>query len=381
LQQQVVQAVQATRVRRLRIHRATQATTIVAGVALVAATLSFAVHKDITLVLGADAHAISTTSSSVAELMETTGVPLSVGLQVEPPPATSLADGMTVTVSPPPGLPADALSGTVTSEGVGVWVVERTSSEPNGKAAPVLDVASASAVGVGHDPVVAVQAVVFGKVHDVLTNADSTGSLLSAMGIQPGASDRVAPSPDTPLHDGDSVRIDRIETEVRRVTTPIAFDVTTTYREDMVPGVVRVVSDGTDGLREQRVRVTYVNGVETARNVVSSEIVRPAVDEVRESGPYSMYDGTLTEPGTGATTQTGNATWYDPPWSGFSAAHPWLPFGTPVTVTDLDSGRSVTVTVNDRGPFSPGRIIDLSPEAFGALAPTGRGVLRVGLAW
>jgi rare lipoprotein A len=52
-----------------------------------------------------------------------------------------------------------------------------------------------------------------------------------------------------------------------------------------------------------------------------------------------------------------------------------------VTVTDLDSGRSVTVTVNDRGPFSPGRIIDLSPEAFGALAPTGRGVLRVALAW
>ena len=134
------QAVRATRVRRLRIHRATQATTIVAGITLVAATLSFAVRKDITLVLGDDAHPMSTTSSSVAELMETTGVPLSFGLQVEPPPATELADGMTVTVSPPPGLPADALSGTVTPEGVGVWVVERTSSEPNGKAAPVLDV-------------------------------------------------------------------------------------------------------------------------------------------------------------------------------------------------------------------------------------------------
>ena len=376
-----MQAVQATRVRRLRIHRATQATTIVAGVALVAATLSFAVRKDITLVLGADAHPISTTSSSVAELMETTGVPLSVGLRVEPPPATSLADGMTVTVSPPPGLPAEALSGTVTSEGVGVWVVERTGSEPNGKAAPVLDVASASAVGVGQHPVVAVQAVVFGKVHDVLTNADSTGSLLSAMGIQPGASDRVAPSPDTPLHGGDTVRIDRIETEVRRVTVPIAFDVTTTYHEDMVPGNVRVISEGRDGLREQRVRVTSVNGVETSRTIVSAEMLRSPVDEIRESGPYSMYDGTLTEPGTDATTQAGNATWYDPPWSGFSAAHPWLPFGTLVTVTDVGSGRSVTVTIDDRGPFSPGRIIDLSPEAFGALAPLGRGVLRVQLAW
>jgi len=373
--------VRATRVRRLRIHRATQAATIAAGITLVAATLSFAVRKDITLVLGADAHPISTTSSSVAELMETTGVPLSVGLRVEPPPATSLADGMTVTVSPPPGLPSDALRGTVTPEGVGVWVVERTSSEPNGKAAPVLDVASASAVGVGQNPVVAVHAVVFGKVHDVLTNADSTGSLLSAMGIQPGASDRVVPSPDTPLHDGDTVRIDRIETDVRRVVAPIAFDVTTTYREDMVPGVVRVIREGRDGLRGQRLRVTTVNGLETTSTVVSSEVLRAPIDEIRESGPMSMYDGSLTEPGSGATAQTGQATWYDPPWSGYSAAHPWLPFGTVVSVTDLATGRSVTVTVDDRGPFSPGRIVDLSPEAFGALAPLGRGVLRVSLDW
>jgi hypothetical protein len=222
---------------------------------------------------------------------------------------------------------------------------------------------------------------VFGKVHDVFTNADSTGSLLSAMGIRPGASDRVAPSPDTPLHDGDTVRIDRIETEVRHGTAAIPFDVVTTYHEDMVPGTVRVVREGRDGLREERVRVTFVNGVETASHVVSSRVIRQPVDEVRESGPMSMYDGTLTEPGTGATTQTGAATWYDPPWSGSTAAHPWLPFGTQVVVTDLDSGRSVTVTINDRGPFASGRIIDLSPEAFGALAPVGRGVLDVSIAW
>ena len=39
------------------------------------------------------------------------------------------------------------------------------------------------------------------------------------------------------------------------------------------------------------------------------------------------------------------------------------------------------MTINDRGPFSPGRIIDLSPEAFAALSPLGRGVLRVSLDW
>jgi rare lipoprotein A len=110
-------------------------------------------------------------------------------------------------------------------------------------------------------------------------------------------------------------------------------------------------------------------------------VVEPAVAERRLSAPWSMYDGTLTEPGTGATTQAGDASWYDPPWSGLTAAHPWLPFGTRVTVTDRATGRSVTVVIDDRGPFGPGRIIDLSPEAFAQLAPLGRGILHVDLDW
>ena len=89
----------------------------------------------------------------------------------------------------------------------------------------------------------------------------------------------------------------------------------------------------------------------------------------------------MTVPGVGGRTQVGMATWYDPPWSGLTAAHPWLPKGTYVTVTDLESGRSVTVVIDDRGPFGTGRVIDLSPEAFEVLAPLGRGVLQVRLDW
>lgn len=42
------------------------------------------------------------------------------------------------------------------------------------------------------------------------------------------------------------------------------------------------------------------------------------------------------------------------------AAHKTLPFGTRVQVTNLENGKQVTVRINDRGPFKPGRIIDLS---------------------
>lgn len=56
---------------------------------------------------------------------------------------------------------------------------------------------------------------------------------------------------------------------------------------------------------------------------------------------------------------------------GMTAAHRQLPFGTMVRVTHRRNGRSVTVRINDRGPFLRGRIIDLSPTAAHALGFSG----------
>jgi rare lipoprotein A len=62
-----------------------------------------------------------------------------------------------------------------------------------------------------------------------------------------------------------------------------------------------------------------------------------------------------------------------------TAAHRTLPFGTRLRVTDVATGRSVTVRVNDRGPFVPGRIVDVSYSAAETLGITGRGVAKVKL--
>jgi len=60
-----------------------------------------------------------------------------------------------------------------------------------------------------------------------------------------------------------------------------------------------------------------------------------------------------------------------------TAAHRTLPFGTRVRVSDPASGRSVVVTINDRGPFVRGRVLDLSLTAARALGMTERGVLLI----
>lgn len=63
--------------------------------------------------------------------------------------------------------------------------------------------------------------------------------------------------------------------------------------------------------------------------------------------------------------------------NGLTAAHRTLPFGTRVRVTHTGNGRSVDVTINDRGPFIGGRIIDLSRGAASVIGMTGQGLAHV----
>ena len=60
-----------------------------------------------------------------------------------------------------------------------------------------------------------------------------------------------------------------------------------------------------------------------------------------------------------------------------SAAHKLLPMHTKITVTNLENGKSLTLTVNDRGPFIPGRVLDLSYAAAKKLAMVDKGLARV----
>ncbi len=94
-----------------------------------------------------------------------------------------------------------------------------------------------------------------------------------------------------------------------------------------------------------------------------------------------------------AREQCGGASWYGPGFHGnrtasgerfnqnaMTAAHRSLPFGTVVRVVDQRTGKSIRVTINDRGPFHGKRIIDLSREAANQLGFRNRGVTSVCIA-
>jgi rare lipoprotein A len=88
--------------------------------------------------------------------------------------------------------------------------------------------------------------------------------------------------------------------------------------------------------------------------------------------------------------ERGIASWYGPSFHGRhtscgevfdmykpSAAHKLLPMHTKISVTNLENGKSLILTVNDRGPFIPGRVLDLSYAAAKKLAIVDKGLARI----
>src|ERR1700761_9220058 len=95
-----------------------------------------------------------------------------------------------------------------------------------------------------------------------------------------------------------------------------------------------------------------------ASAILGSTVILPVIASAQD-GVASVYSGERTANGEYASA------------GGLTAAHKSLPFGTRVRVTNHQTGRSVIVRINDRGPFVPGRIIDLTPAGARALGMDG----------
>jgi rare lipoprotein A (peptidoglycan hydrolase) len=101
----------------------------------------------------------------------------------------------------------------------------------------------------------------------------------------------------------------------------------------------------------------------------SSGEAQSSAEELGAVGMASWYGGSYH----GRQTASGEI--FDE--NGLTAAHRSLPFGTQVKVTNLANGRSLTLRINDRGPFVGGRIIDVSRKAAEQLGFKKEGLARV----
>jgi peptidoglycan lytic transglycosylase len=135
--------------------------------------------------------------------------------------------------------------------------------------------------------------------------------------------------------------------------------------------------------QRSELRATRQASLERDRTV--SPVTHRHVASVRRHTPFASHrdaaDTKVASQGVASFytegTQTASGEKFDT--HDLTAAHPTLPFGTKLRVTNVATGRSVTVRVNDRGPYVPGRIVDVSYSAAESLGMVGRGVANVKL--
>ena len=228
-------------------------------------------------------------------------------------------------------------------------------------AVPVAATAVTITVTVVHD----------GQTRTVPTNAPTVGVLLQEMGIGVGASDKLSPPASSGLSPGATVRIIRVHQTTTKQEIVVAFTVSTQNTNKLEVGK-QSVQPGVNGQTEQVLQQTFEDAKLVASVVVSSKVIHAMQPQVTLVG---------TAPHAYKNKLSGAASWYDAPGNGMTAASPDLPFGTVVHVTDLGNGRTVDVTIADRGPYAGGRVLDLSRLAFGQLESTNAGIINVKMQW
>lgn len=198
------------------------------------------------------------------------------------------------------------------------------------------------------------------------TEAPSVEEALMWENISLGEDDRVQPKRETRVSDKMRVVVTRVEVREETKESKILFETIMTEDEKLSWRKKIVTRKGENGIKSSVYRVAYHDGKEVSRKLLRTETTKEPESEL-------VTQGTLVQVGK---SHRGAASWYA--YTGtLAAANPWLPKGSYVRVTNMDNGKSVIVVINDRGPFAPGRIIDLDKVAFMKIASLGAGVINV----
>ncbi len=200
----------------------------------------------------------------------------------------------------------------------------------------------------------------------VRTFRDRVDEALARGGVHVDPDDLVEPVGAHIVVSDVDVVVTRVTIVEEVVTKKIPFDTKET-EDDTVSFLKKIIAQkGMSGTKTITYRVAYHDGAEVKRQVIGEEVTKePVIEEVVQGTKVTV-----------SKTHKGACSWYSHTGT-MAAANPWMPIGSYARVTNMDNGKSVIVRINDRGPFVPGRIIDLDKVAFEKIASLGAGVIAV----
>ncbi|PIP28129.1 MAG: hypothetical protein COX29_02700 [Candidatus Moranbacteria bacterium CG23_combo_of_CG06-09_8_20_14_all_35_22] len=202
-----------------------------------------------------------------------------------------------------------------------------------------------------------------GKTIKNYTLAKNISSVLEENNIILTRLDKISPTLSAPPPKDEEIIVTRINIEEKIEKEEIDFK--TIFKEDSKLGwrEKKIEQKGEKGVEEILYKITYKNGKEISRVVLEKKITQDPISQIEIQGTYMKF----------GKAQRGHASFYASSWGELNASRS-ISRGGYAKVTNLDNGKSTIVKINDYGPQSPERIIDLSYNSFKKIANLGQGI-------
>ncbi|KKR21845.1 MAG: 3D/G5 domain protein [Candidatus Moranbacteria bacterium GW2011_GWA2_39_41] len=203
------------------------------------------------------------------------------------------------------------------------------------------------------------------EIREIFTLTKTVESAIIDSRITLGEDDLVAPTMSTLLKNDLKISITRVEIKEEILPKPIDFK--TISEEDASLGwrIKKTKQKGIKGIKEINYRVVTHDNKEISRKILEENVVQEPTPEIIMQGTYMKL----------GKAGRGDASYYASGWGEMNASRT-IPRGGFAKVTNLDNGKSTIVKINDFGPQSPQRIIDLSYASFSKIGDLGQGILH-----
>jgi len=363
--------VKVARQRRAIVIALAVATTAAAGVA-VPRLLAAESAPEVQLTVDGETRAVESDADTVGDLLSDENIEVAPDDRVEPAPTTEVEDGLAVQVFRAFDVHVD-FDGEVRTVRTTFTTADQLLDEL-GLDPEVVGVRLApDRLGAGATVVFrtfkATTITVDGTTQDERSLALTVGELLGDNAVELGPQDVVEPPMDTVLTDGMAVAVTRISTdETSQTEEAIPYPVERREDPSLPKGEEQTIQAGVPGVQVVTYRHTKADGREIAKEPISKVPITPPVPEI-------VVVGTALP-----NQRVGTASWYASPFGSDSCAtKEYVPKGTIVIVTNLDTGASTTCRVADR--VEAARVVDLDDDVFRQLAPLGQGVFNARIDW
>lgn len=204
-----------------------------------------------------------------------------------------------------------------------------------------------------------------GEEKEIFTLQKTVGEAVrEKLELNVGEDDILKPEGDSYVADGMDVVITHVKVAEEKKQEAITFKTISNEDDKLGWREKKVTQKGIKGIKEVTYKVIYHNGEEISRKKLGEVVVEEPTEEIVTQGMYMKL----------GKENKGKASYYARSWGTLNASRT-IPRGSYAKVTNLENGKSIVVKINDYGPQSADRVIDLDYASFAKIGDLAQGII------